>query len=155
MTRQKLINMAQTLMWVSIATAAGVAVILLGDRLLGVRLEVFHGMSTYSPAWLLDLIVVPLIAGFVVSLIYGLGGKMVAHLPALIAKVYAYYTLTPDMVPEGAALVPIGFWILLVIVVVEACAAGGVIGEIVVKKTYGRRPRHEVHKRYRQKSIES
>lgn len=141
-------------MWVTLATAIGVAIILAGDKLLGVRLEVFQGMHTFSVLWILDLIVVPLVAGFVVSLVYGLGGKMVAHLPALIAKTYAYFTLTPDMVTHGE-IIPVGFWILITIVVVEACAAGGLLGEFLIKKTYGRRPKHLIHKRYQKKSIES
>ncbi|MDH3325225.1 MAG: hypothetical protein OEM38_00745 [Gammaproteobacteria bacterium] len=155
MKRQKLNSIALHLFWALIATTVGVVLILLGDHLLGVQLEVFQGMSTFSIPWILDLILVPLVAGFFVSLIYGLGGKMIAHLPALLAKSYVFYNLTPDMIPEGAAIVPLGFWILLVIVVVEACAAGGLIGEFVIKRTYGRRPRHLIHKRYRQESVEN
>ena len=150
MNRRKLNSIALHTMWGLIATVVGVAVILIGDNILGVQLEIFQGMSTYSVFWILDLIVVPIIAGFIVSLIYGLGGKILAHLPAVIAKSYVYFTLTPDMIPQGAEIIPVGFWILICIVVVEACAVGGLIGEIVIKRTYGRRPKHLIHKRYRQ-----
>lgn len=155
MNRQKRNNILLHMMWATVATVVGVAIILGGDKLLGVQLEVFSGMQTFDVLWILDLIVVPLIAGFVVSLIYGLGGKMVAHLPALIAKSYAYFSLTPEMVTNGE-LIPLGFWVLICIVVVEACAAGGLLGEYLIKRTYGRRPKHLIHKRYQKNgSVES
>ena len=145
------------LVWGTISITVGVAVILLGDKLLGVQLEVVlrDRMATYNIFWILDLILVPIIAGFVVTFIYGLGGKIVAHFPPLIAKSYMYFTISPDMIPQGAEIIPVGFWILIVIVAVEAGAAGGLIGEIVIKKIYGRRPKHLVHKRYRKDTIEN
>ncbi len=154
MNKKKLNAIALNVMWGVIATAAGIAIILAGDKLLGVQLEVFRGMQTFDALWILDLILVPLIAGFVVSLIYGLGGKMLAHAPALIAKSYAYFSLTPDMITDGQ-LIPLGFWVLICIVVVEACAAGGLLGEYMIKKTYGRRPKHLIHKRYQNNSVDS
>jgi len=138
------------LLWSSIAITAGVFVILFLDRMLGVQLEFFRGMQTFSATWIFGLIIVPIISGFVVSLVYGLGGKIIAHFPPLIAKSYIYFNITPEQIPPGAEVIPIGFWILIVIVVVEAGAAGGLIGEILIKRTYGRRPKHLVHKRYRQ-----
>ncbi len=145
------------LIWGTISIAVGVAVILLGDKLLGVQLEIVlrDRMATYNIFWIMDLILVPIIAGFVVTFIYGLGGKIVAHFPPLIAKCYLYFTINPDMIPQGAEIIPVGFWILIVIVAVEAGAAGGLIGEIVIKKIYGRRPKHLVHKRYRRNPIEN
>lgn len=154
MNRRKLNSIALHTMWGLIATAVGVAIILAGDNLLGVQLEVFRGMQTFNAFWILDLIVVPIVAGFVVSLIYGLGGKIIAHFPALIAKSYVYFNLSPDMITDGE-LIPVGFWVLICIVVVEACAAGGLLGEYLIKRTYGRRPKHMIHKRYQQDSIES
>ena len=141
-------------MWAVIATAVGVAIILAGDMLLGAPLEVFKGMQTFNALWILNLIVVPLIAGFAVAFIYGLGAKIVAHFPALIAKSYVYFNLSPDMITDGQ-LIPVGFWVLICIVVVEACAAGGLLGEYLIKRTYGRRPKHMIHKRYQQESIEN
>jgi len=155
MNRQKLNKYGLELLWASLAIAVAVAVILIGDNLLGVQLEIFQGMSTFNALWILDLILVPLVAGIIVSFIYGLGGKIIAHFPPLIAKCYVFYNLTPEMVPAGAEILPIGFWILIVIVAVEAGAAGGLVGEILIKKTYGRSPKHLLHKRYSQKSIKS
>ena len=140
--------------WGTVALAAGCAVIYFGDRLLNVSLEVYFGISTFSPIWILDLIFVPLVAGFVVSLIYGLGGKMLAHLAPLIVRVHAYIVIDTSVFPDGVELLPLGYWILIVIVSVEAAAAGGLIGEFTMKKTYGRSPKHLIHKRYQLKNAE-
>jgi len=48
-----------------------------GDRLLGVHIELFSGLSTFSFAWILDVFFVPFLVGLTVSWIYGMGGKMV------------------------------------------------------------------------------
>ena len=138
-------------LWSLTALVAGCAVIYLGDWVLGVSLEVNFGMATYSPLWVLDLILVPFIAGLVVSFIYGLGGKILAHFPPLIVRCIEYFTLEAGDYPEGVSILPLGFWILIVIVVVEAASAGGFVGEVVIKRTYGRSPKHTTHKRYQLK----
>ena len=146
--------LALDICWGAIALSAGSAVIYFGDRLLNVSLEVFFGIATFSPIWILDLIFVPLVAGFVVSLIYGLGGKMLAHFAPLIVRVHAYLAIDPSLFPDGVELLPLGYWILIVIVSMEAAAAGGLIGEFTIKKTYGRSPKHRIHKRYQLKDAE-
>jgi len=50
----------------TVAIAAGVLVNYVGDRLLGVRLELFFGVQTFSPMWVVDLFLAPFIAGLVV-----------------------------------------------------------------------------------------
>jgi hypothetical protein len=49
-------------------------------------------------------------------------------------------------IPEGVSLLPLGWWGFFVILCIEAAAIGGVIGEIVLKRTYGRLPRELVYK---------
>src|SRR5690606_33282542 len=71
----------------TIAVLAGAVIVYAGDRLLGVKLELFYGVSTFTPAWVLALFFVPFVAGIVVSLIYGLGGKILAHFSPLIVRV--------------------------------------------------------------------
>lgn len=133
------------------AVSCGAVVIYIGDMLLGVRLELFYGIATFTPAWILDLFLVPFIGGFVVSLIYGLGGKILAHFAPLIVRLTSYYQLhvVSDTPPQGAELLPMGYWILVVIVAVEFAAIGGFVGEVVIKKTYGREgtPRQRRRKR--------
>lgn len=150
--RKKIRDYSVSLFWATLSIAAGVAVIVVLDSLLGVELEFFKGMQTFDGIWILGLIVIPIISGFVVSMIYGLGGKIIAHFPPLIVKSYIYFNLTPETIPIAAEVLPLGFWVLIVIVVVEAGAAGGLIGEIMIKRTYGRRPKHMIHKRYLEKA---
>lgn len=136
-----------TWFYASVSILAGAAVNLLGDRLLGVRLEYFFGVYTFSPLWILDLFVVPFFAGLTVSMIYGLGGKLLCYFAPIVARVWSYYEAVYLIdLPEGYLILPIYYWVMLLIVAVEAAAFGGVAGEILVKKTYGRRPRHLVYK---------
>jgi len=143
----------QDVFWGSAAIALGAVIVYLGDSLLGVSLEVYQGVGTFTPLWILDLILVPFIAGLAVSFVYGLGGKILAHFSPLIVRVIEYNIIDPTTYPEHVAILPLGFWILIVIVTVEAASAGGFVGEVVLKRTYGRRPKHLIHKRY-QKGLE-
>ena len=145
----------QATIWGLAAIMVGAAIVYIGDRLLGVSLEVYFGVSTYSPIWVLDLILVPFIAGLAVSAIYGLGGKILAHFSPLIVRVIEYNTLDHAAFPDGVLPLPFGFWILIVIVSVEAASAGGFVGEVLIKRTYGRRPKHLIHKRYQTKEQNS
>ena len=123
-----------------IAVAAGAVVIHFGDKLLGVTLEYYFGVDTFTPVWVLDLFGVPFVAGIVVSLIYGLGGKILAHFSPLVVRIITFYELHHGLVtpPHYATVLPLSFWLLIVVVSAEFAAIGGVVGEIIVKKTYGR-----------------
>lgn len=134
----------------TVAILAGAVVVALGDYLLGVKLELFYGIGTFSLLWILDLFVVPFIAGIVVSLIYGLGGKILAHASPLIVRVVSFVQLSGvESLPDGVSMLPLGYWVLLTIVAVEFAAFGGFIGEIIVKRTYGRTSdKTKLHKKY-------
>lgn len=130
-----------------VAVVAGCLVNYLGDRLLGVSVELWWGLGTFNYAWMIDMFVVPLIAGIVVAMIFGLGGKWLCYIPPVIVRTAMYVNfLYYEPIPSGAQLLTIPLWILIVILVVEAAAFGGVIGEIIVKRTYGRLPRHMVYR---------
>jgi len=140
--------------YATVAVFTGAGIIYFGDKLLGVNLAIFYGVSTFSPIWVVSLIVVPFIGGLVVSLIYGLGGQLLAYIPAIIVHGMAYlelYTNAASM-PAGVSLLPIGYWILIMIVAVEAGGIGGIVGEVVVKKTYGRSDKRKLHKKYQKQS---
>lgn len=128
-----------------IAVLAGSVLIYLGDRALGVNIEVFTGISTFNFAWMLDVFLVPFIAGFLVSWIFGLGGKWLACLPPLIVRctsfVYLTYFENSSADVDMFFLVPLSYWGPCLILVVEAANFGGIIGE-VVKGVY-RRPSKE------------
>lgn len=130
-----------------VAIGVGALINYAGDRLLGVRLELFWGVSTFSPWWSLDLFLVPFIAGMAVSLVYGLGGKLLCYFAPIIVRGISYIQMANyDNLPEGVVLLPLGYWVLILIVAVEAAAFGGVFGEIMVKKVYGRRPKYLLYK---------
>jgi len=131
-----------------VAIGVGALVNYAGDRLLGVRLELFWGVSTFSLIWAADLFIVPFIAGLSVSMVYGLGGKLLCYFSPIIVRGISYIQMSyfTDM-PEGVVVLPFYYWILILIVAIEAAAIGGVFGEIMIKKTYGRRPKHLLYKK--------
>ncbi len=113
------------------------------DRILGVKIEAFTGgIGYFSPMWALDVFLVPFLAGLMVSRMFGFGGKWLAHLPPLIVRSLSYFAIAQDLtpIPPGSSLMPIGWWGFFLILTVEFCAVGGVIGEVMVKRTYGRSP---------------
>ena len=134
----------------TLAILVGAVIIYFGDKLIGIDLELYYGIKTFNPYWVLTLFLVPFIGGLAVSLIYGLGGKILAYFPAVIVRgaSYLYYEMNPEAVPPGTTTLELGYWLLVVIIAVEAAAVGGIIGEVVIKKTYGRSDKAKLHKRY-------
>ena len=113
-----------------VAFIVGCLIIYGGDHLLGVRAELYLGLATFSPQWMLDIFVVPFIAGTAIGIIYGTGGKWLAHFPPLIIRSYGYFeTMKLTVIPEGAALTPLGWWGFFVILAIESATIGGVVGE--------------------------
>jgi len=113
------------------------------DRILGVKIEVFPGnvLEYFSPLLVLDLFLVPFLGGVLVSAIYGFGGKWWSYFPPLIVRTVSYIEIAyVTGVPPGAALIPLGWWGFFVILAIESSALGGVIGEVMIKRTYGRTP---------------
>lgn len=111
------------------------------DRLLGVQIEAFTGgIGYFSPSWVLDMFLVPFVVGGLVSVIYGKGGKWLSFIPALIVRCISYFGIANHVIgiPAGSTLMPIGWWGFYLILTIEAAMIGGVIGEVVVKRTYGR-----------------
>jgi hypothetical protein len=76
-----------------------------------------------------------------------MSGKWLSYFPPLIVRTISYYQLTlGGDIPHDAVLIPMGWWGFFVILVIEASAFGGIIGEVVIKGTYGRSPRHKAYK---------
>lgn len=110
------------------------------DRLLGVRIELFTGIEYFSPLWIVDLFIIPLLSGIIVSVYYGFGGKWLCYIPPFIVRALAYFEIAKITgVPPGSHLLPLGWWGFFVILAVEAAAIGGILGEVMIKRTYGRR----------------
>ena len=111
------------------------------DRLLGVTIEGFTGgIGYFSPLWVVDMFLVPFLAGMMVSLIYGFGGKWLSYSPPLIVRCISYFGILYHAIPlpPGSSLMPMGWWGFYVILALESAAVGGVIGEVVIRRTYGR-----------------
>jgi hypothetical protein len=122
-----------------IALLSGMFLNHLGDRLLGVKLELFHGLSTFSFAWGLDLFLVPFLVGLLVARIFGRGAKWLCYFPPLIVRVLSYIDILYfSGIPHGSILNPLGWWGLYVILAMEAAAMGGILGEVMIKNVYGR-----------------
>jgi len=124
------------------ALLIGMALNHFGDRLLGVRIELFSGLSTFSFAWLLDVFFVPFVVGLAVSRIFGMGGKWLCYFPPLIVRSLSYAEiLYVSGTPHGSNLNPVGWWALYVILAMESAGIGGIVGEVIVKNIYGRSPK--------------
>ena len=129
----------------SIAVMIGIALNFLGDILLGVKIEIFLGISTFTFPWMLDVFLVPFVAGLAVAKVYGKkGGKWLACLPPLIVRsmtyLYLFYTS-----PDGDFFYDLNlhYWGLCVILAVEAANLGGILGEIMVG-VYSRKKNEEI-----------
>jgi hypothetical protein len=138
---------SQRLWSAALAVMVGCLVNYVGDKLLGVRIELFWGLQTFNFIWFVQLFILPIFVGISVSFIAGLGGKWLCYLPPLIVRFIAYYeTKYLIGVPDGASLMPMGWWAFFVILAVESAVIGGVAGEIMIKRVYGRTSKADAKK---------
>lgn len=130
------------------ALLIGCALNYFGDRLLGVQVELYRGIQGFGGLWAVDVFVLPFVVGLLVAAIFGFGGKWLSYFPPLIVRSISYYEFLHHIntIPQGATLAPIGWWGFFVILAIEASAFGGIMGEIMMKGTYGRSPRHKIYK---------
>ncbi len=117
------------------ALLVGCALNYYGDRLLGIKIELWYGLDTFSFTWILDMFVLPFFVGLITAVIFGMGGKWLCYFPPLIVRVASYYALSN---PHNPDLLIMGYWGFFVILTMEAAAIGGIMGEIMNKRTYGR-----------------
>jgi len=123
----------------SMALGASALIEHFGLRLLGVRIEIFTGIHYFNVTWFVALFLLPFAGGVVVSLIYGLGGRILAYFPPLPVMALDYYTsMHTAHLPGGGQLMPLGWWGFFVILAIESSAIGGIFGEIWNKRIYGR-----------------
>jgi hypothetical protein len=122
-----------------LALMAGVALNYIGDRILGVKIELFWGLSTFSFAWILDVFFLPFLVGLLVAWVYGKGAKWLSYFPPLIVRCISYaQILYFTGAPHGSNLNPMGWWGLYVILAMESAGIGGILGEVIIKNVYGR-----------------
>ncbi|WP_455208296.1 hypothetical protein [Kaarinaea lacus] len=136
----------------TLAIMVGCLVNYAGDRLLGVRLELVpinDPLAIFNALWAIQVFIIPVFVGVATASVFGLGGKWLCYFPPMIVRTIAYvesYYLTA--LPDGMTLMPFGWWIFFVILAVECSAIGGVFGEILIKRIYGRSSPEEVEKLY-------
>lgn len=122
-----------------VALLIGMSLNHLGDRLLGVKIELFSGLATFSFAWALDVFFVPFLVGLVVAWIFGMGAKWLCYFPPLIVRCLSYAEiLYLSGTPHGSILNPLGWWGFFVILAMESAGIGGIVGEVMIKNVYGR-----------------
>lgn len=123
----------------TLALIAGILLNFLGDRLLGVKIELFSGLSTFSFAWLLDVFFLPFLVGLLVAWIFGKGAKWLSYFPPLIVRCLSYAQIVYITgYPHGSNLNPMGWWGFYVILAMESAGIGGILGEVLIKNIYGR-----------------
>ncbi len=117
----------------SVAVLVGSVIVFFGDTLLGVKIEVFSGISTYTFPWVLDIFLVPFIAGLAVALIYKeRGGKWLAFLPPIIVRCLSclhLYLTDEYWNADFFYHLNLYHWGLCVILAAEAANLGGFLGE--------------------------
>lgn len=129
-----------------IAILVGCIINFVGDHLIGVRVELYYGITdTFGAGWFSQIFLLPVLVGYSVSYVYGLGGKWLCYFPPLIVRTFAYIE-TMYFLGEtpGASLMPAGWWGFFVILAVESAVIGGVLGEVLIKRIYGRTPKDAV-----------
>lgn len=123
----------------TLALMAGILLNFVGDRLLGVKIELFSGLSTFSFAWLLDVFFLPFLVGLLVAWIFGKGAKWLSYFPPLIVRCLSYAQIVYITgYPHGSNLNPMGWWGFYVILAMESSGIGGILGEVLIKNIYGR-----------------
>ncbi len=126
------------------AFAVGGAILQSGLAMLDVHLEWFFGLDTFNGSWILAMTILPVTAGVLIGVIYGYGGKYLAHFPPLTVLLISYYQSVHTPLPAGVELLPWGLWVMFMILQMEFCAVGGFIGEILIRRKTGWRHRYGI-----------
>ncbi|MCI0507393.1 MAG: hypothetical protein L0Z73_14970 [Gammaproteobacteria bacterium] len=135
-----------------LAIIVGCLVNYAADRLIGVRLEMVplnDPLAIFNVKWAILIFIIPVFVGLATASVFGLGGKWLCYFPPVIVRTIAYLeSYSMANLPEGITLMPFGWWIFFVILAVECSAIGGVFGEIMIKRIYGRTSREDAEKLY-------
>ena len=121
-----------------VAFFTGCMLIDMGLSVLGIRIEWYTGLDTFSGAWIAAMFVVPITVGVIIGIVYGFGGKYLAHFPPVAVLSFSYYeSVTHFPLPDGVHLLPWPLWAFFLILQMEFCALGGVIGELLYHRHVG------------------
>ncbi|MDQ6964785.1 MAG: hypothetical protein Q9M13_07695 [Mariprofundales bacterium] len=125
--------------WMRFAFAFPVGCLIMQTALslLNIRIEWFYGLETFSLAWVFSMSILPFISGVAVGVIYGFGGKYLAHFPPALVMGYSYYESVTHALPDGVHLLPWQLFGFYTILLMEFSAFGGVIGELFIRRYIG------------------
>ena len=120
----------------AVAVLAGCCVIVLGDTLLGVQIEIFRGIATFNILWMVDVFLVPFVAGLLVAFTYKKrAGKYLAFLPPVIVRclscIYLYLT-DPQWNADFFFHLHLHYWGLAVILSFKSSYLGANWGCVMV-----------------------
>jgi hypothetical protein len=116
------------------AFAIGGALLQTGFDLLDVQLELFSGIASFNAAWIIAMTALPVSTGVLIGMIYGYGGKYLAHFPPAAVLIISYYQQMNATLPDGVHLLPMGLMTVFVILQMEFCAVGAFFGELFMRR---------------------
>ncbi|NDU85748.1 MAG: hypothetical protein G3H99_03945 [Ferrovum sp.] len=122
----------------TVAVMVGIALNMVGDWVLGVRIEVFRGIATFTLPWIVDVFLVPFMVGLLVAKIFGKHAKWLACVPPIVVRFSSYlYLYYLDHSHDFFFNFHLHYWGLCVILAVESANLGAILGEVLVG-VYGR-----------------
>jgi len=110
----------------SLVVLIGCLLIYLGIRLLGVQIELYRGIQLIDGTWITAIYLLPFLVGALMVRIFGPGGSWLCWIPPMIVEGITYIdTAYISGVPEDAQLIPVGYWVYYVVLMVGDAAIGG------------------------------
>lgn len=104
----------------------GCLLIFAGIRLLGVQIELYRGIHLIDGSWITAIYLLPFLVGGLMVRLFGAGGSWLCWIPPMIVEGIAYIdTAYISGVPEDAQLIPVGYWVYYVVLMVGDAAIGG------------------------------
>jgi len=110
----------------AVVISIGCLLIYFGIKLLGVHIELYRGIHLIDEKWITAIYLVPFLVGALIVMAFGPGGSWVCWIPPIIVEGYGYIdTAYISGIPEDAQLIPVGYWIYYMVLMVGAAAIGG------------------------------
>ncbi|MES1981564.1 MAG: hypothetical protein V4443_03715 [Pseudomonadota bacterium] len=104
----------------------GSILIYVGVKLLDVHIELYRGIHLIDEKWITAIYLLPFVVGALIVMAFGPGGSWICWIPPVIVEGWAYIdTAYITGVPEDAQLIPLGYWVYYMVLMVGAAAIGG------------------------------
>ncbi len=120
-----------------VGLAVGTTLYYLMSRFLGVHVEVWMGINTFTdPRWFAAVAVVPALSGFVTGFISGRHGKWYGMLPVALLHPADYFTVLGSANSQLVVLSP-GLFVFFMIIMLELGMMGGWTAEVIRARVGG------------------